>query len=452
MRNRHDVGVLCRRNVSVRLPFIRPQNVVAKSRTGAWAGACCLFVTLTWLLSAHAQASFYLHDGDRVVFYGDSITERGFYTSFVEDYVSTRFPSWNVAFMNSGWSGEWIEGGGGGTAEKRIARDILANHPTVVTIMLGMNDGAYQPYDRAFFDVYAEGYRKFLTQLLDVHPPIRVTLLEPSPYDAVTRPPQFGNYNDVMVRYGQFVRELAHEKDLFSVDLNAPLLLALQEALRIDPDNARKLIPDEIHPSPAASLLLGAALIKAWGGPSEISTVELNAANAADVRAENANVTKLKVGTALSWFEQEAALPLPLEITDPLVALILRSSDTIQGMDQELLLVKGLPPAHYTLRIDGDSVGVWTSQQLAAAINLALVSTPMLRQSMAVHSLTRRLLALRMARWRDLQVGLEDEKSPHIDQALSSLDSLQAELANERRAVADPKIHYYELTPNGTVQ
>jgi hypothetical protein len=31
-------------------------------------------------------------------------------------------------------------------------------------------------------------------------------------------------------------------------------------------------------------------------------------------------------------------------------------------------------------------------------------------------------------------------------------DSESAELLNERRAVADPEIHHYELTPNGTVQ
>jgi hypothetical protein len=36
--------------------------------------------------------------------------------------------------------------------------------------------------------------------------------------------------------------------------------------------------------------------------------------------------------------------------------------------------------------------------------------------------------------------------------SLQKDDSESAELVNERRAVADPKIHYYELTPNGTVQ
>jgi hypothetical protein len=43
------------------------------------------------------------HDGDGVVFYGDSITEAASYTTFVESYVLTRFPGFNVAFVNSEW-------------------------------------------------------------------------------------------------------------------------------------------------------------------------------------------------------------------------------------------------------------------------------------------------------------------------------------------------------------
>src|SRR5439155_26558908 len=39
------------------------------------------------LARAGAQSDFYLHDGDRVVFYGDSITEQRLYPTFVETYV-----------------------------------------------------------------------------------------------------------------------------------------------------------------------------------------------------------------------------------------------------------------------------------------------------------------------------------------------------------------------------
>jgi len=56
------------------------------------------------ILSLAAQPAFHLTDGDRVVFYGDSITDQRLYTTFVETYVRTRFPNLNVKFTHSGWA------------------------------------------------------------------------------------------------------------------------------------------------------------------------------------------------------------------------------------------------------------------------------------------------------------------------------------------------------------
>ena len=57
---------------------------------------CLLVLWLAGLAGvAHAQGGFALREGDRVVFYGDSITDQRLYTTFVEDYVVTRFPEAN---------------------------------------------------------------------------------------------------------------------------------------------------------------------------------------------------------------------------------------------------------------------------------------------------------------------------------------------------------------------
>src|SRR5438132_8772161 len=104
--------------------------------------------------AARAQGGFALHDGDRVVFYGDSITDQRLYTTFTETYVVTRFPRLNVSFVHSGWGGDRVTGGGGGPVDVRIWRDILPYNPTVLTIMLGMNDGRYRAYDQQIFDEF----------------------------------------------------------------------------------------------------------------------------------------------------------------------------------------------------------------------------------------------------------------------------------------------------------
>src|SRR6266853_2365242 len=92
-----------------------------------------------------APPSFALKDGDRVVFYGDSITEQKLYTSDVEEFVLTRFPQWRVSFTHSGVGGDKVSGGRAGPVELRLERDVFAYQPTVVTVMLEMNDGYTRP-------------------------------------------------------------------------------------------------------------------------------------------------------------------------------------------------------------------------------------------------------------------------------------------------------------------
>ena len=43
-------------------------------------------------LFLRASDGFYLRENDRVVFYGDSITDQRLYTTFTETFVVTRFP------------------------------------------------------------------------------------------------------------------------------------------------------------------------------------------------------------------------------------------------------------------------------------------------------------------------------------------------------------------------
>jgi len=85
---------------------------------------------------AAEPSGFYLRDGDRVVFYGDSITDQRLYTTFVETYAVTRFPRMKLTFVHSGWGGDTVNGGGGGPIDLRLKRDVFAYSPTVMTIML----------------------------------------------------------------------------------------------------------------------------------------------------------------------------------------------------------------------------------------------------------------------------------------------------------------------------
>src|SRR5262249_7271537 len=132
-----------------------------------------------------ADAPFAIKDGDRIVFYGDSITDQRLYTTFAETYIVTRFPTSKVSFVHSGWSGDRVSGGAGGPIDRRLARDVFAYKPTVVTVMLGMNDASYQPFKQPIFDAYAKGYRHLIESLKSHVRGVRITLIQPSPFDDV---------------------------------------------------------------------------------------------------------------------------------------------------------------------------------------------------------------------------------------------------------------------------
>jgi lysophospholipase L1-like esterase len=167
---------------------------------------------------------FALKSGDRVVFYGDSITDQRLYTTFAESYVVTRFPQLNVTFTHSGWGGDRVGGGGGGPIDTRLDRDVFPYKPTVMTIMLGMNDGGYKALDQGLFDKYKDGMRHIVDTVRQeaarlphyADPALRIR--------HVTRTPTFeGGYNSVLIQYSGFLKELATAEKLNLADLNTPV-------------------------------------------------------------------------------------------------------------------------------------------------------------------------------------------------------------------------------------
>ena len=150
----------------------------------------------------------------------------------------------NVTFVHSGWGGDRVTGGGGGPIDVRLKRDVFAYKPTVVTIMLGMNDASYQPFDQKIFDTYAKGYEHIVESVKSNVPGVRLTLIVPSPFDDVTRKPNFeGGYNAVLLRYGDFVKELAKKNGLDVADLNTSVVEATKKAFADRPDERREAQP-----------------------------------------------------------------------------------------------------------------------------------------------------------------------------------------------------------------
>jgi lysophospholipase L1-like esterase len=412
------------------------------------AGFASLALILGLTSAVRADAPFAIKEGDRIVFYGDSITDQRLYTTFVETYIVTRFPALNVSFVHSGWGGDRVTGGGGGRIDHRLSRDVFAYKPSVVTVMLGMNDASYRPFDQKIFDVYARGYAHLVESLKSNLPGVKITLILPSPFDDVTRKPNFeGGYNQVLIRYGQFVKELAEKEGAGIADLNTSVVAALKKAMEIDSAGAKELIHDRVHPGPAGQLLMAEALLKAWNAPAVVSWVELDAGSSKVMKEANAKVADLKVDGTIAWTQLDSALPMPIDKKDQAIALAVKASDVEQALNQEILKVAGAGSPTYSLNIDGQKIADLTKDQLASGVNLAGFDTPMFRQAKAVHALTLEHNQLHFWRWRTVQVPNERRGFAGLLRATEGLDALEADIVAEQRQKAKPTSHRFELVP-----
>ena len=387
---------------------------------------------------------FALRDGDRVVFYGDSITQDGAYARFVEEYVRTRFPQWDIRFYNAGVGGDTVKGGGAGPIDVRLERDVIALKPTVVTIMLGMNDGGYKPFDPMTLATFGEGYRAIVAKLQQALPGVRLTFIRSSPFDDVARPPQFApGYDDTLRRLGCYVTTLGAKEKATVVDFREPVNAGIAAVMKDNPDLARQVVPDRVHPGPAGHLVMGSTLLRAWNAPALVARVAIDAAAKAVVAAENTEVSALTATEGgLSWTALDRALPLPLAFEDGETELAERAGADIEGLDRQPLVVTGLAAGRYELKIDGQSVHTFTDADLARGVNLARSRTPMRWQAYAVkwsvgsgHE-TQRLR-------RDMLVDAAKDLSL---QAAAETLAARDEAAQKQRSVdATPKPRKFEL-------
>ncbi len=399
-----------------------------------------------------AESNFGLHDGDRVTFYGDSITEQRQYTTDVEEYVLTRFPAWRLSFHNAGVGGDKVSGGSGGPIDLRLRRDVFDAHPDVVTVMLGMNDMYYRPDDPGIFTTYEDGYRHIVESLQKNLGKARITLIEPSPYDDVTRTPAAdGGLNQVLIKYGNFVSGLSQERHTQLANFNAPVTAFLAVLNQQNPTLATQVIPDRVHPQQAGHWLMAESLLKVWRAPALVTSVSVDTASKAGAEAQNTQVTDLRrTKTGLTWTQSDRALPLPLppaEI-DPVLALTTKLSDLISSLDQETLRLYGLPVGNYDLLIDDRKVATFSSDDLTAGVNLSLLDTPMLEQARLVAYDTDKKNSIESARFQIIRGSTEGENSP----LARALASALATAETRQRADAQPRPHHYQLLLQGSAQ
>lgn len=389
--------------------------------------------------------TFALRDSDRVVFYGDSITAQRRFPRIVESMVYSRYPNLKVRFFDAGNGGDKVSGGSAGTMETRVDRDLIARNPSVVVVMLGMNDGGYTKIDPgAALKAYQDGYRKLLRRIRASLPSVRLFLLRPSPYDEIAHAPADAvGYNKTLIQYGDFVAELGKENGATVIDANAPVLDEITRARAIGSLWGAHVVPDRVHPSDLGAWSIALAIVKAWNFDGLVSDVSIDA-HALKARAVKSAVSGvvMKEGV-LSWQELDASFPAPADVRDGSTG-VLFASTALDSFNQEKLAVTGLPAHVYSLRIDDTVIGTFSADALQKGLNLAHEWTPMSGASCSADATAEERV------WTDIiRFNVVNQGKQLFDQAgfLRDLEEWDENRLAFQRYKLIPKSHTYTLTP-----
>ncbi len=344
-----------------------------------------------------------LKDGDRVVIYGDSITEQKFYSLYLQQYVYCRYPDLKIRFYNAGWSGDRAPG-----AFNRLERDVLSLNPTVVTLFFGMNDGSYTTLNDNILKTYKDNMEKIIQALQAKN--VRVVVFTPGCVD-YDRKKELGacDYNKNLEALGKAGKELAEKYKCDFVDVHKPMVdfQAAQKAKQAD----FTMIPDSVHPDQKGHLMMARQMLTAFAEPMlPLGTVDLKGSSSEGIpitnKADNTVSFKIRLKNFPFWI-------------DPNSMAVARDCGMLDFATPKLI-VKGLPAGNYDVNVDGKTAvrGV-QADALAGGVAVPII-TP---NAKILHDLIAAKENNYFNAWRNIRLQIQDkEYQERIVQGLMAAD------------------------------
>ena len=309
------------------------------------------------------EKPFFFKKGDRVSFLGDSITAQYQYSSYIELYLTTRFPDWNLTFLNTGIGGDTANGGAG-----RFERSVLIDKPTAITINFGMNDAGYGKFNQAANKVYVEKTAAMLDMAKAVG--ARVAVVSPNAVDR-RKNPNFKLYVETQKEFYAPLKDVASKHSALFVDQYAVTRTAIE---KIQSDNADNVVPfgDGFHTSSPGGLLMAHAILTGLNAPSTVSSAVIDA-TAKRSGSERCKIENLVVTPGnVSFDRTDEAIPMPIL---PEWVSILPYVNNLKDLNNYNLTVTGLAEGKWSITMDGKPVATATAGELAAGVNLGLATS-----------------------------------------------------------------------------
>lgn len=361
------------------------------------------FLFLILWVNVNAQQIKPFVKGDRVVFAGNSITEAGYYETYIWLYYMTHLPEVRIDVFNGGVGGDVA-----GQINTRLEGDILAKKPTVVAVTFGMNDSRYFEYQKpgAAEQVRAsavkESYNSFLKiqETLGQHKEIRKIIMSTSPYDETMKNDKnyFPGKSATIEKIAQFQEEAALKNKWDFVDLLRPMTEINVREQKTNPEFTLTG-SDRIHPGNAGHLVMAYLFLKKQGFAGKpVADVKIDASKKKILQSVNCTITNLSAkGKVLSFDYLAKSLPFPLDTVARIWGNPHKQTEAlavipfVKEFDSEMLTVEGLTGGKYRLTIDDKTIGEWSGKDFANGINLAILrNTPQYQQAEQIMNLNQK--------------------------------------------------------------
>ncbi len=200
-----------------------------------------------------------LQKGEKILFLGDSITQAGAdpggYISLIKQALNERHGDLRVKVAGSGTAGHKVS-----DLQKRLERDVLSRQPSLVVILIGINDAVQGENNLA----QATTRDKFQAGLTDVVTRVqkagaRVILCTPS---VIGEKKGQGNYLDPKLEdYSEAARRVAKQTECELCDLRKAFKSYLEKNNRHN-ETQGLLTTDRVHLSADGNRLVADALLK----------------------------------------------------------------------------------------------------------------------------------------------------------------------------------------------
>ncbi len=203
------------------------------------------------LFNLKAQEYAIPEKAQKILFLGNSITYAGQYVSYIEAYLTAKYPSKAYEFINVGLPSETVSGlsednHAGGRfprpdLHERLERILTQTDPDLIFACYGMNDGIYLPFDDLRFQKFKEGLRWMHKQVAKRDIPI--IHLTPPVYDER----KGAAYANVLDIYSDWLISQRYTNNWKVIDIHWPMKKYLEDQ-RLK-DATFMYAKDGVHPN-----------------------------------------------------------------------------------------------------------------------------------------------------------------------------------------------------------